>query len=149
MEQKKRRINNDVFIGIGLMVVSGFFLWQSMGMHPGAARFPRVIFTLCLILSALVALSGVRKTINPALTTKEDYALTWDSTKIPLVVFGMFVVYLLLINFIGFFIATSIFIPAFMFTFGARRIIPLVAITVVVNLFVYGVFVQLLNVWLP
>ncbi|MCL2569523.1 MAG: tripartite tricarboxylate transporter TctB family protein [Oscillospiraceae bacterium] len=149
MEQKRRRINNDVFIGVGLMLVSGFFLWESMGLHPGAGRFPRVIFTLCLALSTLVTLFGVRKTLNPALTTKEDHALTFAGTKMPLVVFAMFVVYLLLINWIGFYIATCIFIPAFMFTFGARRIIPIVAITIAVNLFVYGVFERLLNVFLP
>jgi len=148
MEQK-RKINNDVYIGIALALASAFFLWEAGRLRPGAAQFPRIVFITFLVLSVLVAVLGVRKTLNPALAKKSDFELTFNVVKMPIIAFVFIVIYLVLINTVGFFIATTIFTPPFMILYGARKILPIVATTVGLNLFVWVLFVRILNVFMP
>lgn len=145
----KRRVNNDVYIGIALALLSAFFLWESINMHAGAGLFPRIIFTLFLFLSLVIAALGVRKTINPALCTKDDYLLSFKVVKSPLIVFGTIALYVVLLNNWGFYISTTIFMPLFLFLFGERRIVRIILTTVGTNLIIYLLFVRLLNVVLP
>jgi len=145
----KRRVNKDVYIGILFALLSVFFLWESMNMHPGAGLFPRVIFTLFLILSIVVAGLGVRKTFHPALCTKDDFLLSFRVVKSPLLVFATIVLYVVLLNVWGFYISTSIFLPLFLLLFGERRIVRIVLTTIGTNLIIYLLFVRLLNVVLP
>jgi len=148
MEQK-RKINIDVYIGIALALVSAFFLWETGRMRPGAAQFPRMVLMTFLALSVLIAALGVRKTLNPALAKKSDFELSFNVAKMPILAFAIIAIYLVLINTVGFFIATTIFTPLFMLFYGARKIVPMVATTVGLNLFVWVLFVRILNVFIP
>ena len=148
MEQK-RKINIDVYIGIALALVSAFFLWETGRLRPGAAQFPRMVLVAFLALSILVAALGVRKTLNPALAKKSDFGLSFDIAKMPVIAFAFIVLYLVLLNTVGFFIATTIFTPMFMVLYGARKILPIAATTVGLNLFVWVLFVRILNVFIP
>ena len=145
----KRKINKDVYIGIMLALFSAFFLWESMGLHPGAGLFPRIIFTLFLILSLVIAGLGVRKTLNPALCTKDDFMLTFQVVKSPFIVAATLIVYVVLLNIWGFYIATTIFLPLFLLIFGERSVIKIILTTIGANLTIYLLFVRLLNVVLP
>lgn len=148
MEQK-RKINNDVFIGAGLTIFAIFFLRETSELHQGAAIFPRLILTTFLILSIVITALGVRKTLNPALEKKDDFAISIPVVKMPVIAFAIIVLYVVLLNIFGFFISTAIFTPLFMIFFGARKITTIVITTVGINLFVWGLFVQVLNVWIP
>ena len=147
--EKRRKINKDVFIGIALSLLSLFFLWETRDMHEGARIFPRIVFLLLLVLSLVIAMFGVRKTLKPELWGKDDFALTFSAAKMPLFVFAVIVGYIILLNLFGFFISTSIFMPAFLILFGARRILPIVLMTIFTNVIIYVMFVRVLNVMLP
>ena len=148
-EQQKRKINNDVFIGIFLVLFSAFFLRETTQLHAGAAQFPRMLFVVLLIMSIVVVIFGVRKTLKPELAQKGDFDFTLKVVKNPFIAFALIVLYIVLFNTIGFFVSTTIFIPLFMVFYGARKIVPIVATTVGINLFVWVLFVRLLNVFLP
>ena len=148
MEQK-RKINNDVFIGAALTIFAIFFLRETAAMHQGAAIFPRLILTTFLILSVLITALGVRKTLNPALAKSADFAINIPTVKMPIFAFAIIALYVVLLNLLGFFIATTIFTPLFMIFYGARKISTIVLTTAGINLFVWGLFVQILNVWIP
>ncbi|MDR3200342.1 MAG: tripartite tricarboxylate transporter TctB family protein [Spirochaetales bacterium] len=146
---EKRKINNDVYIGVLLAAVSAFFLFETTKIHPVAAQFPRVMIVVLLIMSALLTLMGVRKTLRPELALKSDTLLKFRIVRTPLVVFGIVVFYMILIKFIGFFIATLIFVPVLMVFYGVKSVRVLILTDVLLNLFVYGLFVRLLKVMLP
>ena len=144
---QKRKINSDVIIGVILMLFSAFFLWESGKMHVGAARFPRLVLVTFLIMSAVLIVVGIRKTVYPALAKKSD--LSFNVIRTPVMAFALIIGYLMLLNMFGFFISTAVFTPTFMIYFGMRRIMPLVLMTVSLNLFVYILFVRMLNVYIP
>ena len=148
-EQRKRKINNDVFIGIFLALFSLFFLRDTAQIHPGAAQFPRMILVVFLIMSIVVTILGVRKTLKPELAKKGDFDFTLKIVKNPIIAFAIIVLYVVLFNTVGFFVSTTIFTPLFMIFYGARKIVPIVATTVGINFFVWVLFVHLLNVFLP
>ncbi|MDR1931392.1 MAG: tripartite tricarboxylate transporter TctB family protein [Spirochaetales bacterium] len=145
----KRKINNDVYIGILLTALSGFLFYETSKIHPEAAQFPKVMIAAFIIMSVLLVFFGIRKTLNPALTLKSDTLLKFRVIRTPLIVFGVVVIYLALIRFTGFFIATFIFVPVFMIFYGVKSIRALILTDVLLNLFVYGLFVRLLKVMLP
>ena len=146
---EKHKINIDVFIGIALTVLSGFFFYETVKMHPVAARFPKVVFGLFIIMSVLLTILGIRKTLKPELALKSDFQLNLLVIRAPLAVFGIICGYMVLMYFTGFFISTLVFIPVFMIYYGVKSIRTIVLTNVFLNLFVYLVFVKLLKVVMP
>ena len=149
VEKKRRKINNDVYIGIFLMLFSGFFLRESAQLHPGAALFPRIILTTFLLFSILITALGVRKTLNPALCTKDDHMLSFQVVKTPFLVFGTMVLYVVLFNVVGFFPATVVFMLTFFLLTGNRRFVPIILVTASTTLLIWFLFVRTLNIRLP
>ena len=146
---EKRKINNDVYIGLFLAAVSGFFFYEATKIHPMAARFPKVILAALLIMSVVLFAMGVRKTLQPGLWHKSDSLLNFKIIRTPLLVFCIITGYMVLMYFTGFFISTVIFVPVCMVFYGVKSIRAILITTVLLNLFVYGLFVRLLKVILP
>ena len=146
---KKPKINIDVYIGIILMVFSGFFFYETIKLHPVAARFPKVVFGLFILMSVLLLILGIRKTLKPELVGKSDFMLSFRVIRAPLAVFGIVCGYMVLMYFTGFFISTLIFIPVFMIYYGVKKIRTIILTDVILNLFIYLVFVKLLKVVMP
>lgn len=148
--EKTRKISRDVWIGIGLMAFSGYFLFEATKIPGGAGEFPEGVLTIFLILSALMTIMGVGKTIDPTREKKSDKAeIHFFEIKSPLVVFLITFLYILLIGKIGFFIATTLFIPVIMLYYGVRKYWQILLTTAGLDVFVYVLFVRLLSVVLP
>ncbi|MDR2588581.1 MAG: tripartite tricarboxylate transporter TctB family protein [Spirochaetales bacterium] len=146
---EKRKINNDVYIGILLTAVSVFFFIEVTKIHPEAALFPKVMLGTFIILAVLLTLMGVRKTLRPELTLKSDLLLKFSVIRTPLIVFVIVAGYMVLLKVLGFFTATAIFVPAFMIFYGIKSIRTLLITDIALNVFVYVLFVRLLKVALP
>jgi len=146
---ERRKINIDVFIGIILTALSGFFFYETIKLHPVAARFPKVVFGLFIGMSLLLILFGIRKTLKPALAQKSDFQLNLRVIRAPMLVFAIVCGYMVLMYFTGFFISTIIFVPAFMILYGVKKVRTIILTDVILNLFVYLVFVKLLRVVMP
>jgi hypothetical protein len=102
-----------------------------------------------IIMSVLLVVLGIRKTLRPELTLKSDTLLKFKVVRTPLIVFGIVALYMALIKFTGFFISTAIFVPVFMVFYGIRKVRLLIITDVALNLFVYVLFVRLLKVVMP
>ena len=146
---ERRKINNDLFIGLFLTAVSVFFFFETMKINPMAARFPRVVFGLFIAMSLLLTILGIRKTLRPELALKSDLMISLRVIRTPLAVFGIIAGYMLLMYLFGFFIATAVFVPVFMFFYGVKSIRTILITNVVLNLFVYLVFIRLLRIVMP
>lgn len=149
MENKRHKINIDVILGTILMIFSGIFLYESFKLNKIAGEFPKIILTVLLILSALLTILGVRKTIHPEFTIKSDTLLNIKVIQSPLAVFAIIAVYIVLIKYIGFFIATLIFVPVYMLYYGMKNIRIILLTDIILNLFIYVLFVKVLHVMLP
>ena len=146
---EKRKINKDVFGGIILAAIAGFFLYETRAMRPVAAQFPRIIFVTLIIMSLLLFALGLRKTFKPELWKETDFLLSIKVVRTPIIFYGIFVGYLVLMHFTSFFIATVVFVPVCMIFFGTKNVRLIILTTVFLNLFMYIVFVRVLRVWLP
>ncbi len=149
MDTSKRKINMDVFIGIALALFSLYLLFETYSIKVESARFPRLIILLLLALSVVVIILGIRKTVRPEIVPEDESVVEFKIIRIPLIVFLMISVYIALINFIGFYLSTLLFIPVFMYYYGIKSIKTILLTDVLLNVFVYVLFSQMLNVILP
>ncbi|MCL2381705.1 MAG: tripartite tricarboxylate transporter TctB family protein [Treponema sp.] len=146
---ERRKINNDVFIGIILTALSVFFFMEAQGLHPMAARFPTIVFGVFIGMSVLLIILGIRKTLKPQLALASDFLLNIRVIRTPVVVFGIITGYMVLMNFTGFFISTAVFVPVFMVFYGVKRIRTIALTNIILILFVYVVFVRVLRLPMP
>ena len=146
---ERRKINNDLYIGLILTAISVFFLFETMKINPMAARFPRVVYGLFIGMSVLLTILGLRKTLRPELALKSDFMLNFRVIRAPLAVFGILSGYMVLMYFTGLFISTAIFIPVIMFFYGIKSIRTIVLTNIILNAFVYVVFIRVLRIVLP
>ena len=151
--KKRCAIVREVWLGLGLVLFSAFFLQQCSTLNQNPAQYPRIILTVLLVLSAALLIQGLYYTFNPERYDKRygqsNKSIRWSVVTHPLFVFGATVIYLILFDFINFFVATAIFIPLIMWIFGERKILRMLLTVVGLELFVYLLFVQLLNVYFP
>lgn len=147
--EKLKRLNRDVYIGLGLIAFSVFFLMESAKMHPGAAEFPKIILGVFLMLSGFLVVNGLLNTWKPERLKKSDKPIALAELKSPVVIAVLSLAYVAAIDLIGFFIATTVFVPAFMFFFGVRKLAPILIVTASIDLFIYVLFTKLLSVYLP
>lgn len=116
-------------------------------------QYPKIILTVLLVLSAALLIQGIYYTFNPERYNnrygKSNKSIRWSVVIHPLFVFGATLIYLILFHYINFFVATAIFIPLIMWIFGERKILRMLLTVVGLELFVYLVFVELLNVYFP
>lgn len=148
VNKKKKKLDIDVYIGIFLALFAGFFLYESFKLHEIAAQFPKIILTILILLSIVLIIIGLRKTANPE-ADKSDIQLNLEIIQAPMVVFVIIAIYIFLINIIGFYLSTIIFVPALMIYYGVKNIRLLLITNIALNLFIYGLFTQLLKVMLP
>lgn len=145
------KIHQDVPISILLLAVGGYLYHLTTKMLPGAALFPQISLIVFMILMFLVLIGGLRKSV--AASKSEDgediRLLKWEQNKMPYALFGITVVYVIMMNKIGFFPATTVFIPLTMLFFNNRNWKLISAMTAGTLLFVYLLFVLFLKATLP
>lgn len=148
---KKRTIHQDVYISIILMVLGAYLFYLTTKMIPDAALFPRMALSVFMILMVWVLIDGIRKSIIATNTEekKDIRLLKWEQNKMPFALFGITVLYAIVMDLFGFFIATALFIPAVMLFFRSRNIKLIVGVTIGTLLFVYLMFVVFLKAALP
>lgn len=141
----KKKLSHDVYIGILMIIFSVFMYLKTGDMPKGAATFPKLVLTTFAFFGFLIFLGGMKKTKN--FNTKEQNINLFQ--KNPMSVLLIVVIYVSMINLLGFFTSTSLFIIALMLFFRERRIKTIVLTLLGVDLFIYLLFVVQLNVLLP
>jgi phosphatidylglycerophosphate synthase len=127
-----------------MLAFSISFLIMTFDMPAGPSKFPRIILFFLLLFSGYILVTGIRKTL-----LKKDVERKFLNYKHPLVTFFMIAIYVFLIDILGFFSSTSIFIAIFMLFYNVRKYRVVFLCVLGVNLFVYYLFVWQLNIQLP
>ena len=141
----KTRIQ-DLVIGLGV-VAMGVFLWVQTivkKMEPQSKSFSRFVLGVFILLGLILIVISIINAKKPA--GKEVKLREFVN---PMIMLGIIVVYVLLMTTIGFFPATLLFMPAAMLYMGYKRPLPMICVTIGMNLFIWGLFVYSLKVRLP
>ncbi len=127
----------------------------ALGMHTGggeqnAALFPRLLSCLLLFLVVLKTLSIVIESKkNPCAVGEAVIVFEKDGRRRLALIFLVFVLYLLGLNFLGYYAATPLALAAFFMILGIRKVLPLALLSLGVTIAVWYSFGILLKVILP
>ena len=141
------KAKQDLIVSLVIYIGAGILLAMTGSMLPDTALFPRMLLILMLFLNTLNVVMLVRKDRElKGKDVSEPSMLTFETAKMPLVVFLATVVYVVVFAFTNYFIATSIMLVAFMLVEKVRPVWKVVLIDVVYLVFIYVLFVKVLQV---
>ncbi|QQK78829.1 tripartite tricarboxylate transporter TctB family protein [Salicibibacter cibi] len=136
----------DLISSIIVMAVAIFFLYQTFGFpatgtdsETGPEFIPRIFSTLLMILGIILFIKSF--------ITKEEAPTT--KVKMIALTIGILFVYLLLINFLGYYSSTILFVLVLLLITNIRKIAFLITVPIMVALFIFVFFENLLTVPIP
>lgn len=124
---------------VGLFVVSASFPDPGQDADPGTAALPRIIAVGLAVLAVLLFIRAEPTLIAPPPEARVRSGVMVLAT----------IAYALLLNPLGFVIATVAFMIVALYLMGVRNPVPIVAMPVVLALLVYFLFTAALSVYLP
>ena len=141
----KKQIHQDVYVGFFCLALCLLIFALNMNLPADAALMPRLLDAILTVLAILIIYGGLRKSKLPA-EEQGEKGLTWDAIKIPLITWGLVLIYVVLFMLVGYLPATAVMLIVFM-RFMKRTSWPvIIAIDVVYLIVMYFVFAQMLNV---
>lgn len=143
-----KNIHLDTFIGLLIFLVSGCFYYLTLDIPPEPAEFPRLVIIILMVFSLVIMSKGVLLSVraNKKGLIVERY---FERIRGPMVVYFSLCVYVLLIEFLGFFTSTTIASAFFMILFGMRSYKRIFFVLSGINVFIYLLFVWQLKIVLP
>lgn len=149
----KAHLHYDVFVGAFLIVLSVCLFPMTLSFPDTAGIFPQFILVVLFILGIYTLFHGVketkaeRKLIEEGQEVKQLFG--WKENKLLMLGYVLIVAYILLIDVLGFFTSTTIFMVGYMFFLKMRKPLTLILVTVGVDCFIYFLFVMQLKLSLP
>ena len=135
----------DRFLTIGLFVLEAFYFFLIKQLPPKAARYPEFVLSLMLFLTILLAINTF--IIKPKNVEEED-KFKGNLFKQFFFVIAISVVYVILIDIIGFFVSTAIYL--FMTMVALKSNVKWsIVVSILFPIFLYLVFVSFLKVPVP
>jgi|SRR5690625_4005908 len=149
-----KSVHQDVFSGIVLLLITVVFYWQTFDLPDRAALFPEFILYILMFFSVAIIINGIRKTKREkngeeVERTDDEERITFSKIKMPLLILGILIVYLVVLDIVGFFVTTSLLIASILYILKVRKPLTYILTIVGVELFIYVLFVYFLNVNLP
>ncbi|WP_074016525.1 tripartite tricarboxylate transporter TctB family protein [Fusobacterium massiliense] len=135
----------DRFLTIGLFVLEAFYFFLIKQLPPKAARYPEFVLSLMLFLTILLAINTF--IIKPKNVEEED-KFKGNLFKQFFFVIAISVVYVILIDIIGFFVSTAIYLFVTMVALKSNVKWSIV-VSILFPIFLYLVFVSFLKVPVP
>lgn len=135
----------DRFLTIGLFVLEAFYFFLIKQLPPKAARYPEFVLSLMLFLTILLAINTF--IIKPKNVEEED-KFKGNLFKQFFFVIAISVVYVILIDIVGFFVSTAIYLFVTMVALKSNVKWSIV-VSILFPIFLYLVFVSFLKVPVP
>jgi putative tricarboxylic transport membrane protein len=133
-----------LIVGIWFLVNSLFLTGTQNSMDVGPAAFPILSSIGIIIASLFYMIREVRKKNG-----KSSEKITISNRFKVYISMILLVVYILIIQFAGYYIASIVFIPLFLYIVGVKNIVKFIPVSAGFILFVYVVFDLLLEVPMP
>ncbi|MCF0247320.1 MAG: tripartite tricarboxylate transporter TctB family protein, partial [Synergistes sp.] len=117
--------------------------WDSVGTQ----LFPRFLSVLMVFFSVAILIKTVKN--KSAVKDSSSGEGFLASLKLPAAVFGSAAVYLMCIQYVGYFCSTVAYMFLSMFFFGERRPLPIFAAVFIFLAVIYALFISFLGLRLP
>lgn len=141
-----KKIGLDTLITLGIIILAIVMLIGANSFPKTAAQFPRLISIFTIIIGVMTFIEIILKKKKGE---HHETGLTKEKLIPALIMFGLIVLYFILMRFLGFAIATLIFSPLASKYMGSNRYLLNIGIAVGFILFVYFAFVNFLQVPIP
>ena len=148
----------NIAAGLGFLVFGAVYAsltaqlpLRTVGNVPGPSFFPWVLTWCFLGLSCVLLIQGLMAPAHTPSTPKQNSAPESQKRTLRRQAMGLILlaIYLALLPFLGFLLATPLFFGALMWTAGERRPIPILGWGVGIPLFLYLMFDRLFSVPIP
>lgn len=150
------KLNRDAIIAVLLLMLCGIFFWQTFHIREvpfsqvGSEIWPRVVLVLLTILSIIYLFKSLSE---PRLASEPFSLAAWLKTyRNPLICFGMFLVFLLALPYLGMLLAGILFVFITQTLLGGaspRRLITHALVSVLAVGGMWSIFTYALRVILP
>ena len=141
----KVKLHQDLYVSSIILVLSLFFFVKSLPFPFESGLYPKILMGLIVFLNFFGLISGIRKT-RQRISDNSSQTIFWNEIKKPLIALSFIVIYAALFHFLGYFIATPVFMIVFMLYFKGCRWKSLVFIPIFYLIFTYLLFVWQLEV---
>jgi putative tricarboxylic transport membrane protein len=145
-KMKTSKLNADVIVGIILMLAGAYFYSLALKMNPNAAIFPKIVIGAFILLSFGMTIQGFIRGKNG---DENVSSIKLSELKIPLLIFVFITGYVVALEFVGFYVATAIFIPIVAGFYKNKKPICIIATTLGMIGFIHLLFVVQLKLVLP
>ena len=143
-----RTHKQNLVIGCIVVAFGIFALIPTFSMPSNVRAFPRIGSCAMVILGLALLITSAVKLKKQTPTDEKPY-LNWAALKMPAIVYGMIVLYVVGILVLGFYIATPLMLISYMWLMGIRKVWVMVLTTAVIMVLAYFIFTEQLNVPLP
>jgi len=150
-------ITKDLYLGGFLILLSVLSYIETLSYPYESAYYPRFIIMLLAILGVATVVTEIIKLkkatdIKQAEKSSKDEKIAFwmipRVRKVTMMIFGS-LVYMVVMNYVGFFVTTSVYLPVMMRLLGIRKLRTVFLSTFVVVFVIYMIFVAFLNVPFP
>ena len=133
-------------VGLGIVVMSSSLKIQIGDGDPGAGFWPMLLGALIIIFAVGLAISTLK---NKKMLEEKTFTISTPANMRVYTLFGVIVLFCVILYFLGFYIGALLFIPAVMYLLEVRSVKKIVLTTVITLAAVYVLFGVLLNISLP
>lgn len=138
----------DKFLTIGLFILEAFYFILIKQLPPKAARYPYFVLGLMVFLTLILAINTFIIKAKNTEEEKEEEKLNGILYKQFFLIILLSAVYVVLIDVIGFFVTTAIYLFVTMLTLKSN-IKWSIVVSILFPIFLYLVFVSFLRVPVP
>ena len=140
---QKGRIQ-DLVIGVIALAI-GIVMFIETKSFPDITKvYCRIVLIILIVIGAAMILTSLINAKKPG--PEEVHVKEWIN---PLIIFAFVLVYVIMIDFIGFFVSSAIIMPVVMIFMGYKKPLPIILTTVGMLGFVYILFVTQLKLRMP
>lgn len=138
----------DIGVVVFMYAICGFFYYHMTKLQANSQTYPRFTIVLLFGLTTLYLLQMVMNARKYGITSGVDEVFNGFMVVQFFVCLVLSIIYLVMVKYIGFFVATIVFMIAVLAFLRVPKVHAAIAV-VAINLLVYLAFVQFLGVKLP
>ena len=138
----------DIGVVVFMYAICGFFYYHMTKLQANSQTYPRFTIVLLFGLTTLYLLQMVMNARKYGVTSGVDEVFNGFMVVQFFVCLVLSIIYLVMVKYIGFFVATIVFMIAVLAFLRVPKVHAAIAV-VAINLLVYLAFVQFLGVKLP
>ncbi len=151
--KQKIRIHPDVWLAAASLAICVIVWTESAKYPPDVKLFPRLFTVAFAVLTVFILIKGIRlsiaKTKDPDSVPESEFWAKLKTVKYPFILLCLIIGYLVLIHYIGMYLASVVYAVIAMRFFGEKRWLINLGVSVVMAVLLYLLMAVALKVTLP